>query len=491
MMKKNLENLGDTLRGDKDNIALIDLANGSSTSYTYAELDACISASAQSMTIKEGTRVGMLGENSSAFFVTFSAILQSGGVAVPMNSKFPNETIAYIIKDAEIESVYVDPGLSGKLPDVPTRHELKLSNRRTQKEYDVVTPTHGQDSMVLYTSGSTGTPKGVLLSHDSQWAMINTLKDVMAGATGIVAAPLYHMNGLLFLCTLLAGGGTVVLMPRFDARLYLQAIHNHRVNVLTGVPTMLSLLLKEEALLNELDLSCVAAISVGSAPLSETLIEQVHNIFPNATITNGYGTTEAGAGMFGRHPDGIPVPSLSLGYAQSHVEVRLVNGTDSSEGVLEVRTPSAMSKYLNLPDKTAEKMNSEGWINTGDILRRDNNGFYYFVGRDDDMFNCGGENIYPGAIERILETDGRIAECCVVPVPDEIKGQKPVAFVVIAVGHTLTEDIVKEIALTNAPAYMHPRAVYFIEVMPLAGTNKIDRKRLASLATERTATNSH
>ena len=97
--------------------------------------------------------------------------------------------------------------------------------------------------------------------------------------------------------------------------------------------------------------------------------------------------------MFGRHPEGIPVPSLSLGYAQSHVEVRLVNGTDSSEGVLEVRTPSAMSKYLNLPDKTAEKMNSEGWINTGDILRRDNNGFYYFVGRDDDMFNCGGENI--------------------------------------------------------------------------------------------------
>ena len=96
MMKKNLENLGDTLRGDKDNIALIDLANGSSTSYTYAELDACISASAQSMNIKEGTRVGMLGENSSAFFVTFSAILQSGGVAVPMNSKFPNETIAYL-----------------------------------------------------------------------------------------------------------------------------------------------------------------------------------------------------------------------------------------------------------------------------------------------------------------------------------------------------------------------------------------------------------
>ena len=280
---------------------------------------------------------------------------------------------------------------------------------------------------------------------------------------------------------------TVVLMPRFDARGYLEAIHNHQVHVLTGVPTMLSLMLKETDLLNSLDLSSVRAISVGSAPLSETLIERVREVFPNARISNGYGTTEAEAGMFGAHPDGVPVPSLSLGYPQPHVSVRLVGGADDDQGVLQVKTPAAMSEYLNQPEKTDAKVDGDGWIDTGDLMRRDGQGFYYFVGRDDDMFNCGGENVYPGEVERILESDPRVAESCVVPLEDEIKGHKPVAFVVTAVGVTLTEEAVRQVALAGAPAYMHPRHVFFLERMPLAGTNKIDRKALTTLAAERTA----
>lgn len=320
--------------------------------------------------------------------------------------------------------------------------------------------------------------------------MVDRLKVAMTGATGIIAAPLYHMNGLLGLWSLFAGSGTVVLMPRFEVRAYLQAIHDHRVNVITGVPTMLSLMLREQDLLETLDLSCVAAISVGSAPLSETLIEQIQDLFPDASIRNGYGTTEAGAMMFGGHPDGIPVPNLSLGYPQTHVEVRLVDGVSSDEGVLKVKTPAAMNGYLNLPEKTTEKMDAEGRITTGDLMRRDGNGFFYFVGRDDDMFNCGGENIYPGEVERILESDPRVAESCVVPVVDEIKGYKPVAFVVVAVGHDLSEQSVKDGVLSNAPAYMHPRQVHFLDEMPLAGTNKIDRKTLTALAAEGAATNS-
>ena len=104
------------------------------------------------------------------------------------------------------------------------------------------------------------------------------------------------------------------------------------------------------------------------------------------------------------------------------------------------------------------------------------------------MFNCGGENIYPGEVERILETDARVAESCVVPVADTDKGHKPVAFIVAAVNATITEQEVKDIALAKAPAYMHPRAVYFVDTMPLAGTNKIDRKVLATLAAERATT---
>ena len=484
-MSQSSKNLGDTLAGDDSSLALVDLS-GDMAQFTYAELSAQIEAKARSMDLKVGQRVGLLGSNSAEFVATFFAVMRRGCVAVPINTKFPKEMLEHIVEDSELAEAHVDRDLWKALPLDLSQQELCLSELGSG-DAQIFQPDPGQAGLVLYTSGSTGMPKGVLLSHDSQWAMVDRMKTVMAGATAIIAAPLYHMNGLLMLWSIFAAGGTVVLMPRFDARAYLQAIHDHRVTVITGVPTMLSLILKEQDLLASLDLSSIEGVSVGSAPLSETLIEQVKNIFPNAGIRNGYGTTEAGAGMFGAHPNGIPVPSLALGYAQPHVEVRLIGGESTSEGVLEVKTPSAMNGYLNLPEKTAEKMDPEGWITTGDIMRKDEDGFFYFVGRDDDMFNCGGENIYPGEVERRLETDPRVAESCVVSVADEIKGQKPVAFVVVAVGEDLTEQAVKDVALASGPAYMHPRRVYFLEEMPLAGTNKIDRKLLAALAAERAA----
>ena len=481
-------NLGDSLNySGSDRIALIDLSNDQTRAYTYNDLDQAIQGVATRIAAEKDQRIGLLGANSAEFVTTLFAIMRSGAVAVPMNTKFPDETLHFVAQDANLYSAYIDRAEDGRLPESLHVEPLLSLELDKQASYLSHTPELGDAGMVLYTSGSTGRPKGVLLSHDSQWAMVSRMKELLAQATGIIAAPLYHMNGLLFLMSLFAGRGTVVLMPRFSARQYLQAIHDHRVNVITGVPTMLTLMLKEADLIESLDLSSVVAIQVGSAPLSETLIEQVQTKFPNARISNGYGTTEAGAGMFGAHPDRLPVPSLALGYPQAHVEVRLVGGASQDEGVLEVKTPAAMSGYLNLPEKTAEKMSDDGWINTGDIMRRDERGFYYFVGRDDDMFNCGGENIYPGEVERILEQDSRIAECCVVPVPDEVKGQKPVAFVVLAEGREMQDEDVKAVALAQAPAYMHPREVYFLATMPLAGTNKIDRHALATLAAERTS----
>lgn len=485
-------NLGDVLGGGSDADALIDLsareAGALGRSYSFTELDAAVQNVAARMSFENGAHCGLLAANSASFVATWFALMRRGAIAVPINTKFPDATVAYITQDASLTSVYVDAEHAAKLPT--TVQAMGLPPLQTGERFVSHAPAHGELGMVLYTSGSTGRPKGVLLSHDSQWAMVAPMAKTLAGLCGIVAAPLYHMNGQLFLMALLAGRGKVVLMPKFDARRYLQAIAEHKVNVLTGVPTMLTLMLKEHDLMESLDLSSVIAIQVGSAPLSETLIDQVQARFPNARISNGYGTTEAGALMFGAHPDGIPVPSLALGYPQRHVKVRLVGGSDN-EGVLEVLTPAAMNGYLNLPEKTAEKMTRDGWISTGDLMRRDEHGFFYFVGRDDDMFNCGGENIFPGEVERILESDPRIAECCVVPVADEIKGHKPVAFVVLAQGARVNEAELKAVVLSQAPAYMHPRSVYFLEVMPLAGTNKIDRKVLAALAAESAAADGH
>src|SRR5262249_23247682 len=155
------------------------------------------------------------------------------------------------------------------------------------------------------------------------------------------------------------------------------------------------------------------------------------------------------------------------------IELRLVDGDDldATEGVLHLKTPALMPGYLNLPDRTAEAMTADGYYVTGDIMRRDADGFYYFVGRADDMFVGGGENIYPGEVERVLEGHPAIHQACVVGVPDAVRGAKPVAFVVPEPGSRLTPQDVKDWALAHAPAYQHPRHVELVSELPLAGTN--------------------
>ena len=209
---------------------------------------------------------------------------------------------------------------------------------------------------------------------------------------------------------------------------------------------------------------------MGSAPVSDRLRAQIKEGFPNARVLNVYGTTEAGPVVFGPDPQGRPKPDAALGWPQPGVELKLV------EGELWQRTPAVMLGYLNDPERTAAVLTPEGWYKSGDVFRRDENGCYWFVGRTDDMFVSGGENIFPSEVELVLARHPDVAQACVVPVPDEIKGAKPVAFVVPRAGHP-DEDAIKRFVLANAPAYQHPRRIFLSE-LPLAGTNKVDRKAL-------------
>jgi acyl-CoA synthetase (AMP-forming)/AMP-acid ligase II len=244
---------------------------------------------------------------------------------------------------------------------------------------------------------------------------------------------------------------------------------------------MIAMMLRERELLEKADLSSVSVVRMGSAPLTQSLIDQVRGVFPKALIANAYGTTEAGPVVFGPHPKGIKQPELSTGYPHPLAELRLVrDGKEvEDEGVLEMRCGALMTRYHKLPEATAKVMTPDGYYRTGDVFRRDENGFFFFVGRADDMFVCGGENIYPGEVEKMLERHPGIHQAAVIPVPDELKGHKPIAFVVRANGAELDEQMVKTYALAHAPAYQHPRRVIFIDEMPLAGTNKIDKRVLA------------
>jgi acyl-CoA synthetase (AMP-forming)/AMP-acid ligase II len=177
---------------------------------------------------------------------------------------------------------------------------------------------------------------------------------------------------------------------------------------------------------------------------------------------------------------------MSVGYPHPKVQVRLIadNGTPGDHGVLEMKSPAIMNGYHNRPD-VPSPITSDGFYVTGDVFRRDDNGFHFFVGRTDDMFVSGGENIFPGEVEKMLESHPDVIQACVVPVDDEIKGTKPVAFVVRREGSNLDEARLKAFALANAPAYQHPRSIWFVDHLPLASTNKLDRKAMRDMAVER------
>ena len=225
---------------------------------------------------------------------------------------------------------------------------------------------------------------------------------------------------------------------------------------------------------------------MGSAPASDNLLDSLAELLPNAALNLNYGITEGGPILFSwKHPDGLPRPRMTVGYPIEGVEIRLMGGEMPNQGVLQVKSPGVTIGYHNLPLETASSLEG-GWFDTGDILRCDDDGWYYFVGRADDMFVCAGENIYPGEVEAMLERHADIMQAIVVPAPNELKAHVPNAFVVLRPGAVIDEEAVKAHSLANAPAYAHPRRVFIVDELPLSGTNKIDRKILRDRAARET-----
>jgi long-chain acyl-CoA synthetase len=458
--------------------------------HTHQEIEDTANACARGLInsgLKPGASVALLSANRAEFLTSYLGILRAGMIAVPFSYKFPPEIIEFILEDAGVSHVLCDRPRASVLPadisvtnfddDGPRGFAALLD----PGNFEPVVPSDDDVAMVLYTSGSTGRPKGVPLTHKGHlWALRRRVEGAPADNHRIlVAAPMYHMNALCVSLYALAAPARTILLPEFTARHYLQAVERFGCTWITSVPTMLAMCFAEPETLAKTDFSTVRNVRMGSAPISPKLWSQVVTTFKGASVVNGYGTTEAGPIVFGPKT-GHDLPPMSVGFQAAGVDVMLIDedGEEADEGVLWHRTPATMTGYLNLPDKTKEVLTEDGWYVSGDVFRRDESGAYFFVGRSDDMFVCGGENIYPGEIEAVLVGHPQINQACVVPVPDEIKGEKPVAFVVVDEEAKLTEADVKSYALANAPAYQHPRMVMFLDSLPLAGPGKVDRQAL-------------
>lgn len=484
------QNLGDAINraGDPDAPMIVGVGvDGAETILSRAELDAMADAFARGLLRKgltRGDRIAILSANRPDYVALTLGAMRAGIVPAPVNFKFPKSTIAQVVADSGARVVFCDGPRRDQAPDdveVVDFDGPDLAGWLDPGAFEPIVPRDDEPGLTLYTSGSTGRPKGVLLSHASHLWVIRTrmADDDLAGERMLVAAPLYHMNALANVLLACAAGATVVLLPQFQAVAYIEAIARRRVTWATAVPPMIAMMLREKDALARADLSSVRVVRMGSAPVNDTLAAQIRDLLPNARIINAYGTTEGGPVVFS-DPDGSS-PTGSVGRPHPGVEVRLIGPDAPDLGVLQMKSPAIMLGYHNRPE-VRSPITADGFYDSGDVFRRDGDGYYSFVGRTDDMFVSGGENIFPGEVEAVLETHPDVVQATVVPVDDAIKGQKPVAFVVRRPGSTVDEQAIKTFALENAPAYQHPRRVWFLDAMLLASTNKIDRAGLRARA---------
>ncbi len=483
------QNLGSIFDGvPEERTALVDFSGGRRRSFSYGSLDRICNGVARGLKaagIAAGDRVAVLSLNRAEYVAVIFGALRLGAVPVLVNIKLAKATIEYILKDSGAKLAFCEEAFSGLVQNL-TRIDLDkdFEGFLNPGGFEVEPVAPHQLSMLLYTSGTTGQPKGVLLHHGGQnWAAEALVKSRRIDPADriLISAPMYHKNAVVAVKTALLPGACLVILPRFDAEATIRIIESERLTMLTGVPTMMSLILREPALASA-DRASIRVISMGSSPASAQLLDALKEVFPQSEIHLNYGSTEGGPIMFGwYHPQGLPRPLHSIGVPMPDCEWQLSGGLSADEGELWVRNPGVALGYLNLPAATAARF-QDGWYKTGDILRRDANGWFYFVGRADDMFVSGGENVYPQEVEALLEKHPAVQQAAVIAIPHELKGTVPVAFAVRQPGAEIEEAELKSFSLANGPAYAHPRKIFFIGAIPLTGTNKIDRDALRTMA---------
>lgn len=461
-------------------------------SFTYRQLFALTKKTADLLAtkykIQSGDRVALIAQNELESIVLFFALHRLNAILVPVNFRLTRREIDHILDDSGARLVIFEKTFHEQVQHRREVGQTLLEMTEFSREFSShpgefsdFNANEEAPAMILYTSGTTGAPKGAILSHRMLfWNSINTslrLNITQSDCT-VIFLPFFHTGGWNVLTTpFLHRGARIVLLKKFDADRILDLTENEKCTILFGVPTTMDMM-AHSPLFEKSDLSRVRYAIVGGEPMPLPLINTWHK--KGIPIRQGYGLTEFGPNVFSLNEEDALRKMGSIGFPNFYIDAKVVDDQGKEVpanqiGELILRGPMSMTGYWKNEKATVETIR-DGWLHTGDLVRCDEDGYFFVVGRKKDMYISGGENVYPPEIEQVLRQCPGIREVAVVGVADEKWGEVGCAFIVK--DNALTEDSLKQYCLKNLAKFKIPKHFRFLDTLPKGDSGKILKRAL-------------
>ncbi|HEY8180679.1 MAG TPA: AMP-binding protein [Thermoanaerobaculia bacterium] len=467
-----------------DKLALVSVETGERL--TYAQLNARSESAAAAVVaagVAAGDRIGILGFNSVDFIALFFGSIKCGAIAVPMSTRATTHELQAIARDCTMTAIWYGEGFESiaQSPGIPARPFADLrgggGGARVEGSDDAI-------ACLLYTSGTTGKPKGVMIPRRQLlWNGYNTVINwgLREDDVSPVFTPIYHAGGVAaFMIPIFCAGGTIVLHKSFDTGEVWRTIEKECCTVVLGVPTIWKILLDAPELATA-KLDSVRWFISGGAPLPAFIAEAYRK--RGIPLRQGYGLTEAGVNCFTMTSEDAARKAGSIGRPMMFTQVKLLDSDDREVAVGEVgemyiRGPHVSAGYWQNEEETAAAYLPNGWFKTGDLARRDEDGFFYVTGRAKDMFISGGVNVYPAEIEGELLHHPAVRDAAVVSIPDDTWGEAGIAFVV---GHGVSADDLTAFLAERIAKYKLPKQFVFVDHLPRSPYGKVEKVKLRAL----------
>jgi len=431
--------------------------------------------------IDKGDRIAIWAPNSAHWLIAAFGAVTAGAVVVPVNTRFKADEAGDVITRSGAKAVLIEKGFLGQdfiVPAGVAAIDLKSGFLEDGTPYECA--VSGEDiADIIYTSGTTGRPKGVMMNHLQTLRLYEEwcdLADLREGDRYLIVNPFFHTFGYKAGCIAsLIRGATILPVPVFDVDRVVDLIAAEQVTMLPGPPTLYHSLL---ALPDKTKLATLRAGVTGASDIPVELIRRVHEELPFITLATGYGLTECGTATLSRPGDSFSDIATTVGTPCDGVDVRIAD-----DGEVLVRGYTVMQGYLDDPTATAQAIDGDGWLHTGDLGVFTGSGRLQIVGRKKDMFIVGGFNAYPAEIEGFLLEHPAVAQAAVIGVPDERMGQVGRAFVVLKDvleddNAAMTETELIAWSRERMAGYKVPRSISFLDELPLNATGKVMKDQL-------------